>query len=401
MGKNAKRGRVNIIGGGPAGLMAAEMLSPDWDVQVYEKGKAVGRKFLVAGKGGFNLTNSAVGETLEQVYWPPDFLRNTLQKFDSQALRTWLAELGIPTFIGSSGRVFPKRGIKPIEVLQHWLQRLQQREVQFNLQHRFISFTEDWKVKVENQEGEILILEADYTIFALGGASWSVTGSTGAWLPAFAERGVPTTAFAPSNCGIELNWPAAIREHHAGKPLKNIALMVDGQQQKGEATITEYGLEGNAIYPLVRLLRAQLAQGKASYLTLDLKPRNSPAQLLDKISGKEARNFGQALRLDGAAMAIVKAFCNKETFLDPTQLSKALKQISLPVLGLRPIEEAISTVGGIDRSAVNANFSLRQQEGIFTIGEMLDWDAPTGGFLLQGCLAMGHSMRETLARLDD
>ena len=374
--------------------MAAEVLAPHWEVHLYEKGKAVGRKFLVAGKGGFNLTNHATGTALESVYHPVDLLHSVLRAFDSQRLREWLAGLGIPTFVGSSGRVFHQRGITPIAVLQAWLRRLQDLEVQFHLQHRFVGLTDDWQAQLQLSDGTVQVPMANYTVFALGGASWSVTGSTGEWLDHFGRRGIPTRPFAPSNCGVEIDWPAALRQHHAGKPLKNIALTAGTYRQAGEASLTDYGLEGNAVYPLIRPLRDHLAQASTAELRLDLKPQNTLGQLHAKIADKAPRNYAKALRLDAAALALVKSSSTKAVFLDPSQLCRHLKNIPLTVRALRPTEEAISTVGGIDPAALHLNFSLRACERIFTIGEMVDWDAPTGGFLLQGCLSMGYSMRQ-------
>ena len=384
-----ERKRIAIIGGGPAGLIAADVLAPTHEVHLYEQGKSVGRKFLVAGQGGFNLTNSLDGAELAGMYAPPGFLDEALAEFGSMAMRNWLLELGIGTYVGTSGRVFPSKGIKPIDVLNALRARLVERGVQFHLEHTFAGFDPETKAIIEHN-GDRRSLQTDYALFAFGGASWSVTGSTGIWPELFAPIGIETLAFSASNCGVEVAWPEAFARDHAGKPLKNVRIQSGERFSYGEATITAQGLEGNAIYPIVPAVREALRSNSPAVLHIDLKPNNNAEQLLDKIAGKEPKNYAEALNLDRAAFALLKAFTTKERFCSPFALAHDIKHLRIPVSSLRPIEEAISTVGGIRTEDLSPDFSLKHHPNIFTLGEMVDWDAHTGGFLLQGCFAMGH-----------
>lgn len=387
--------KIAIIGGGPAALMAAEVLSEKAEVHLYEKGKTLGRKFLVAGKGGFNLTNAAAGEDLYAKYSPRDFLYPSLCSFDSIAMREWLWEVGIPTFIGSSGRIFPEEGIKPIEVLQKIKDRLIQKEIQFHFQHEFIAFSGDKKPIVKYNGSEEVII-ADKYIFALGGASWSVTGSTGSWLNIFEEIGIQTIPFQASNCGVNVEWPADFVKLHSGTPLKNIQITCQDFTLKGEALVTEYGLEGNVIYPTIPFVRASLEADKQAFIAIDLKPNSTISQLLAKIKEQviSTKNYKYIFNLTKAELAVAKLFCNKETYLSPALFAEHLKSVKIPITSLRPVEEAISTVGGVDLKELNLDFSLKKASHLYLIGEMLDWDAPTGGFLLQACFSMGAFVGE-------
>ncbi|MFK8104920.1 MAG: NAD(P)/FAD-dependent oxidoreductase [Saprospiraceae bacterium] len=392
-----RKKRIVIIGGGPAGMMMAYCLSTTHEVILLEKEKTLGRKFLVAGKGGFNLTNAATEEALYAVYTPKNFLQKHLQQFDSQACRAWLKELGIPSYVGSSGRIFPERGIKPIEVLQALKNALLAQGTQIKCQHRFVGFDESGALQIEHQ-GKLAILPADIYAFALGGASWSKTGSDGAWQKAFTTLGIKTVAFAASNCGLNINWPKTVKIHE-GKPLKNMHFQLGEKAQKGEALISHYGLEGNAIYPLVPAFRA--AQQEVVELILDFKPKNTLAQLQEKLATKshwKTKDYATVFQLHPQQLAILKAYTSKLEFLDPRQFVRKLKWLAIPVKGLRPIEEAISTVGGIDLTELNPDGALKQYPHIYVAGEMLDWDAPTGGYLLQACFATAYTAAQSILR---
>ena len=383
--------KIVIIGGGAAGLLAADLLSATCAVHLYEKGKTLGRKFLVAGKGGFNLTHAATGSELAARYRPAGWLDAALAAFDTAATRQWLAALGIPTFVGTSGRVFPEKGIKPVQVLQKIKDRLKQQGVRFHFQHEFTGFDPDHRPLVRQGQRE-LSLQADHYLFALGGASWPVTGANSQWLAAFGRLGIRTVPFQASNCGVEVPWPADFAAAYAGTPLKNLLVTAGDACQKGEALITDYGLEGNAIYPLAPALRQALDSASAPCLEIDFKPQNSPRQLLDKVRHGNLRpkNYAHAFNLSKAQLALIKVFTTKEQYQDPALFIRELKALRVPVAALRPLAEAISTVGGIPREEVNPDFTLKAYPHIAVVGEMLDWDAPTGGFLLQGCFSTAH-----------
>ena len=394
--------KIIIVGGGPAGLIAADVLSPHMDVCIIEKEKNVGQKFLVAGKGGFNLTTSATGEELKNKYLPKNFLNAALTEFDSQDLRDWFLSLGIKSFIGTSGRVFPELGIKPIEVLNTIKNKLDKAGVEILLQHKFLAFKNCNTILVEHEKNE-LTLEADYFIFALGGASWSITGSDGKWIKAFENFGIGTKPFQSSNCGVNINWNENIKQHHSGKPLKNIKIYLDEFEKVGEAVITDYGLEGNAIYPVIPGMRNQLERYEQPYIFFDFKPNNTIEQLELKIKEENlsSKNYSKILNLGTSELAILKMFTSKENFLNPSTFIKNVKSLKIPIIALRPIEEAISTVGGIPIEEVNKDFSLKNYPNIFTVGEMLDWDAPTGGFLLQGCFSTGHFAAKSILKREN
>jgi hypothetical protein len=394
-----KKKKVIVVGGGPAGLIAADILSPYCDVCIIEKEKNVGQKFLVAGKGGFNLTNSAVGKELIDKYLPENFLNEALNQFDSNDLRDWFLNMGISTFIGTSGRVFPEKGVKPIEVLNAVKNKISKAGVKIFIQHKFLSFLDSNNILIHHN-GNDLEMKSDYFIFALGGASWSITGSDGKWTNAFKEFGINIKPFNPSNCGINLTWNENIKKHHAGKPLKNIKASIGRFEKIGEAVITDYGLEGNAIYPTIPGIRSKLELNEKAIICLDFKPFNTIEKLSLKINKNKftPKEYSEVLNLNSAEMAVIKMFSTKESFLNPAAFVKEIKCLNIPVESLRPIEEAISTVGGIPVEEVCSSFSLKKYPNIFTVGEMIDWDAPTGGFLLQGCFSTGYFAAKSILR---
>jgi len=388
---------VLVVGGGPAGLMASWVLSEQFEVHLFEKEKMAGQKFLLAGKGGFNLTNKLAGDSLALKYSPEGFLDNALKIFDSQAFRGWLLALGIPTWEGSSGRVFPEKGISPSRVLKKILDSLKSRGVIFHLNHKLESFNLRQEFTFSHPGGTLEIIP-DYAVLALGGASWASTGSDGKWIRLFKENQVETVAFQSSNCGVNINWPDNVKSFHSGKPLKNIVLGVNGKNCRGEALITDYGLEGNAIYPLIPEFRNLLNQGVAPTLTIDFKPLNTLDQLFSKAKDIKAKtaSYVSVFNLNSAFIAVIKAYTNRLDYEDPAQLASKLKCIEIPVISLRPVEEAISTVGGLSLEEINPDFSLKKCTKIFAAGEMLDWDAPTGGFLLQGSFSMGYFVGQSI-----
>lgn len=386
-----KQKTVIVIGGGPSGLMAAWVLAECFEVHLFEKEKMAGQKFLLAGKGGFNLTNRLTGDALCSRYAPAGFLDYALNSFDSLAFRGWLAGLGVPTFEGSSGRVFPEKRITPAQVLGKILTSLKSRGVIIHLKHKLDSFNHGMEFYFNSPEGT-LTKSADYAVLALGGASWPTTGSDGKWTAMFAERNFQTKQFQSSNCGININWPDSVRLFHAGKPLKNISIRINDKESRGEALITDYGLEGNAVYPLVPEIRQILSRNEVPEISIDFKPVNSPEQLCRKTKGGEVNSsdYTSLFNLNSVSLALIKAFTDKETYTDPQKFCVSLKHLTIPVVSLRPVEEAISTVGGLALDELSPDFSLKKFPRIYAVGEMLDWDAPTGGFLLQGSFSMGY-----------
>lgn len=392
--------KIVIIGGGPSGLLAACILSADHEVTIYEKEKAIGKKFLIAGKGGLNITNKLAGDALLEKYTPKDFFSDAIADFDSKSLRKWLYELGIDTFEGSSGKVFPVDGVSPASIVSILKQKFLNQGGQLFLNHEFVGFSDENGIMVKSEDLTSTI-SADYYIFALGGASWPITGSTGEWKKYFEMKGIQTEPFQASNCGIVVNWPNAIKDNHSGKPLKNISISAGNLTAKGEMIITEYGLEGYAVYPIVPAIRQQLAEKGSADIVLDFKPFNTIEHLLQKLEHKTAihtKKYASVFNLSSADLSLIKLFTTKESFLNPIEFVKSLKSLNIRVTGLSPIEEAISTVGGISVCELNHDFSLKKMPEYYAIGEMVDWDAPTGGFLLQGCFSMGNWVAKSILK---
>lgn len=385
------RKKVVVVGGGPAGMMASWWLADHFEVHLFDKERMIGRKFLVAGKGGFNLTNSLAGKALASKYAPTGFIEQAITGFDSLRFRDWLADLGIPTYEGSSGRVFPEKGILPAAVLKKIRSSLENKGVAIHLKHRLVSFDNQVKMGFVSPAGRTDI-KADYAVLALGGASWSATGSDGKWTTMMKENGLAILPFSASNCGVDIDWPDAVRLFHVGKPLKNIELKAGNATSRGEALITDYGLEGNAVYPLIPEIRKMLNFNQLPELYIDFKPVNTPDQLERKLSvaGRKPVSLAGMFNLNTAAMAVIKSFTGRADFMDKNRFILQMKNLRIPVTKLRPVEEAISTVGGLELTEMNPDFSLKKYPAVYCIGEMSDWDAPTGGFLLQGCFSMGH-----------
>ena len=380
---------VNIIGGGPAGLaLAAHLDSNKFDITVYEKNKSFGRKFLVAGKGGFNLTHSETIDKLITRYTPPDFLNNALLKFDNLAFRKWLDSIGIPTIIGSSKRVYPETGIKPIEVLNTIIDILKEKGVSFKYDHCWNGWCNENNLLFNKNT----YISGDYNVFALGGGSWKVTGSNNSWLSHFVQKKISATPFIASNCGYRVDWSNTIIQRFEGSPLKNITISSGSKTQIGEAVITKFGLEGNAIYGLSPEIRNQFKSTGSATIYIDLKPTlklDDIISILLRSTAKISDTLKKKLKLSSPMIALLKTSLSKESYMDVLILAKNIKALPIKLTGTSPVDEAISTVGGIPLSEIDDNFQLYNQLNNYCIGEMLDWDAPTGGYLLQGCFSMG------------
>ena len=371
---------IIIIGGGPSGLMAAETLAQrGFAVAVYDRMPSVGRKFQMAGRGGLNLTHSEPLEKFISRYGDKaEWMAKCIHDFTPTDLRNWCEGLGEPTFVGSSGRVFPK-SMKAAPLLRAWLRRLDSLGVKFYLQHNWLGFEGD-ALKLANKDGEVLV-EADAILLALGGASWAKLGSNGKWVEILQARGVDITELKPTNSGFTVNWSDFIKEKFAGTPLKPVAINFGGISQRGEVMITRNGIEGGAIYAISAALREEIIRKGKAEIFLDLRPDMSAEQLnakLNKPKGKES--LSNILRKSGFSPLAV-------ALLHEVGLGHSLKALPITLIGVTGIERAISSAGGVRIDAIDENFMLKSCPNVFVSGEMLDWEAPTGGYLLQGCLS--------------
>jgi len=373
---------VAVIGAGPAGLMAAEVLSAGGAaVTVYDRMPSVGRKFLMAGRGGLNLTHSESFESFLARYGDASaHLRPALEVFPPAALIDWANALGAQTFIGSSGRIFPK-AMKASPLLRAWLDRLNRQNVQFRLRHDWRGWSDN-ALHFQAPTGDVIAAH-DVTVLAPGGASWPRLGANGGWTRFLQDKGVDIAPLLPANMGFNVGWSDIFRTRFAGQPLKNVALRFGQHTARGDALITDYGIEGGAVYMLSSKLREALASTSPIMLGVDLRPDLSQQQIDSRLArpqGKESRSnhLRKALGLSPLETNLLR-----ETGTPPERL----KSISLAITGHQPIARAISTAGGISFDAVDATLMLKALPGTYAIGEMLDWEAPTGGYLLQACFS--------------
>lgn len=394
--------KLTIIGGGPAALMLAAQLDPNkYQVTLCERKKGMGRKFLVAGEGGLNLTYNSPIEEFISHYFPREFMAPFIRWFTNTDLIAWLQALDIPTFIGSSNRVFPESELKPIEVLNKIVKAIKARGVAFKLDTKWVGWTADGQLSFEGIEP----IASDLAVFALGGSSWKVTGSDGHWKKMVEARGVRVEAFRAANCAFEVDWQKDFIATHEGKPLKNIALTYKNHFSKGELVISKFGLEGNAIYALSQKIQETLLTEKSVIIYLDLKPTMTVEQLRSKYTSstqsKVTAILKNELNLDRSSIGLLKHFCGKETFSDPDLLVETIKSVPVTIKSAGGLDEAISTLGGIALDEIDENFQLKKIPNAYAIGEMLDWYAPTGGYLLQGCFSMGFVLADYLNSLED
>ncbi len=391
---------IAIIGGGSAALMLASHLdSNKFSVSIFEKNNALGRKFLVAGDGGFNLTHSEKIEDFILKYTPSSFLEDSLKQFPNVALRHYLKEIGIETYIGSSKRVFPLKGIKPIDVLNAFLNQLKKNKTQIFTKHIW----KGWNNKNEllfDYNNELKIIKTDIVIFAMGGASWSVTGSDGIWSKYFQSKGIKINPFQASNCAYQINWNSEFINFAEGKALKNIAVLCDNKIKSGELVFTRFGLEGGAIYAFSTEIRQQLNKTNSAEIAIDLKPSFSLEKILKSIQNKGNKSITKILKddikLSAIALELLKSKLSKAEFKNSELLSKKIKSLPFQIIDFAPIDEAISTVGGVSLTELDDNFQLKKHPNNYAVGEMLDWDAPTGGYLLQACFSMGYGLAKHL-----
>ena len=385
---------VAIIGGGPAGLMAAEVVrARGVKVDVYDSMPSVGRKFLMAGKSGLNITHSDPFDVFASKYGKrrPQ-IEPMLKAFGADQLREWVHSFGIETFVGTSGRVFPV-GMKASPLLRAWLKRLNASNVTFHLRHKLTAILPDNSLRFATTNGEVTV-KADAVVLALGGGSWRRLVSDGAWVDWLKQAGAGVEPLRPSNCGFDVAWSEHFREKYDGHPLKSVILSFGEFRQQGEFIVTKEGVEGGLIYAASARLRDEIdANGKA-VMFLDLKPDRALEWLVDKLSrprGKRslASYLEKSLGIYGVKAGLLREFVSKEDFTNAERLAGFIKALPVPLVAPRPLDEAISSAGGVRFESLDEGLMLRALPGVFCAGEMLDWEAPTGGYLLTACFSSG------------
>ena len=414
---------IAIIGGGASALMLACSLDTNkFNISIYEKNAALGRKFLVAGKGGFNLTHSENIEQFVERYHPKQFIEPFLKHFSNTDFRDWLKSIGIETYVGTSKRVFPIKGIKPIEVLNAIESVLKKNNVSIHYNHEWKGWSNN--DLVFSTDGETKVLKSDLVVFALGGASWKVTGSVGNWTSYFEEKGIQIIPFYPSNCAYKINWNQEIVKQISGQALKNCEFSCGNMHKKGEAVLTDFGIEGSGIYGLSKEIREQLTnfmyrhpeldsgsnemlnqvqhdQTKSvAELFIDFKPELSLQEIQNRFENKGKLSIKDVLEkkinLSSVQIQLLKYKTTKEEYNQPKTISLLIKKFPLILTDFAPLDDAISTVGGIELAEVNDNLELKKLPNHYCMGEMLDWDAPTGGYLLQACFSMGKFVADKI-----
>ncbi len=386
---------IVIIGGGPAGLRAAEIASASGHtVSLYEQKRSVGRKFLVAGKGGFNITNAEDLETFHQKYSGPDqpsaFWGKALAGFDNKAIRGWAARLDVGTFVASSGRVYPK-ALKAAPLLRRWIQRLKEQGVTFHVNHRLADLRKDLTATFDTPEGQVSI-KADAIILAMGGGSWPQTGSDGRWTQLLKNLSIELSPLQSANCGWEVDCPSEMIPAIEAQPLKNLTASAGKEDAIGEVMLTSYGIEGGPVYQLGPALKAM----QQPAITLDLKPTFTRERLVAKMESAKKNFLSEARvrwKLSEAASALLEHFHGP--FHSTDTLATATKACTVPFSRPRPIAEAISSSGGIKWTELTDGLMIQKIPGLFAAGEMIDWEAPTGGYLMQGCFASGSLAAQT------
>ena len=384
-----------VIGAGPAGLMAADVLSGGGvRVDVYDAMPSPGRKFLLAGVGGMNLTHAEPRERFGARYGARQaWVTEWLAAFGPDELRAWAHALGIETFVGSSGRVFP-RDMKAAPLLRAWLQRLRASGVRLHVRERWLGSPADGGLRFGGPHGEHEVA-ADAVVLALGGGSRSRLGSDGAWLPLLARRGVSLAPLRPSNCGFDVAWSPHFREKLEGQPVKSVVLSFGSFQQQGEFIITKEGVEGSLIYAASGSLRDEIEANGKAVMMLDLAPDHSHDWLVERLSRSRgsrsmASHLEKSINIKGVKAGLLREFVSKEDFSHLQPLAHFIKNLPIPLIATRPLDEAISSAGGVMFEALDEHLMLKSIPGVFCAGEMLDWEAPTGGYLLTACFASGY-----------
>ena len=383
-----------VIGGGPAGLIAAERLSESADVTVFDHKRSVGRKFLLAGRGGLNITH---GEPIEQLLDRYDaaraFLEPAIRAFSPSDLRDWSASLGEPTFVGTSDRIFPQ-SFRATPLLRAWLHRLDEAGVQFATDHRWLGWNDDGTVDF----GSAKFANFDATVFALGGASWPRVGSDGGWVEPFRAAGIKVNELQPANCGVAIDWSRALTDKFEGQPIKNVVLSCRDATARGDAIVTSIGLEGGPVYALGPAVRAELADQGQAVVTVDTHPDLALDALIDRLSKRRPRasltSWLGSAGVSPIATSLAREATANQLPNEPHRLAGLLKALPITVEHMAPIDRAISSAGGIALSEIDDKFMIARRPGVFVAGEMIDWEAPTGGYLLQACFSTGVAAAE-------
>ena len=400
-----------MIGGGPAGLMAAEvLLQGGARVHLYERMPSVARKLLMAGKGGLNITHAEALDRFPSRYTNRERLEPMLRALGPQAMRAWVHGLGITTFVGTSGRIFPHE-MKAAPLVRAWLHRLRQSGLAIHVRHEWRGWNEAGALRFATADGETNVQHAA-VVLALGGASWPQLGSDGGWVELLETRGVSVSPLRPANCGFDVAWTEHFRTRHAGEPVKPVVAFFNDaagieHRKRGEFVITDYGIEGSLVYALSAALRDEIAREGRAVLKLDLAPGQDEAKLAVALghprgSRSVSSHIQSRIGLRGVKAALLRETLPATDFDDLTRVAAGVKSLPLRLRAPRPLREAISTAGGIKWDALDEKLMLRNLPGVFCAGEMLDWEAPTGGYLLTACFALGRAAgRGVLAWLSD
>ncbi len=396
---------IAIIGAGPASLMLAASLDAAlFDITIYEQKKAIARKFLVAGDGGLNITHSEPLQSFIQKYTPADFIKPYLECFSNSDLQIWLQTVGIETFTGTSKRVFPLKNIKPIEVLNAIENAVIKNKVVIKTEYKWLGWNDNNALIFENK-GNIESVNANIVVFGLGGGSWAKTGSDGNWTQLFNSKNIEIIPFQASNCAFKINWDKDIITQIEGKALKNISISCEDKTIFGEVVLTNFGIEGNAVYAHSNVIRNQINENGFAEIHIDFKTNVTVENIVTKLKSNRKSNISftkhieNQLNLTKQQIVLLKNYLDKESFNDIEILAKTIKNFPLKLTDLAPIDEAISTVGGVCLNEINTDFELKSLPNHYCIGEMLNWDAPTGGYLLQACFSMGKYLATNLNKM--
>jgi hypothetical protein len=388
------RPTATVVGGGPAGLIAAETLAADgFAVTVFDHKPSVGRKFLLAGRGGLNLTHSEPIDLLIGRYDAGNWLTPFIGRFGPDDLRAWCEGLGEPTTVGSSGRVFPA-SFRATPLLRAWIARLVGRGVAFETRQRWVGWADDGANLFEGAGGERREVASDVTVIALGGASWPRVGSDGGWVPIFESAGIDVVPLRAANAGVVVDWTSGFADRFAGQPLKGVAVTAGRETVRGDVVVTSTGLEGGPVYGVGREVRTELERDGSTTFAIDLQPDRTVEQLASRLGRRRAKDsvsnwLRRTIGLQPVAINVLREVTGNRLPVEPDAMARLVKRVIVPIEGMAPIERAISTAGGVARHELDADLMLRRHPGTFLAGEMIDWDAPTGGYLLQGSFSTG------------